>query len=228
MRWLVMLCLAGLISSGLAHPVTENDKKISGSKVAASQKSQSSSAKAPSKPVKTVRTETKEIPFKTEYRFDRNMTAGRHKTMQTGIPTKVIRTIEVTTLDGKVVNSRTLSETKTEGRNEIILIAKPAIPQTRGGFIRTKVIEVEATAYSPHEPGLDFRTASGMKAGDGIIAVDPRIIPLGTKVYVEGYGFAIAADTGGAIKGHRIDVCFNSLAKMDAWGRKRVKVHILE
>jgi 3D (Asp-Asp-Asp) domain-containing protein len=54
------------------------------------------------------------------------------------------------------------------------------------------------------------------------------VIKLGTYVYVEGYGFAIAADTGGAIKGNRIDLCFNSRREALNFGRKTVKVHILE
>ena len=60
-----------------------------------------------------------------------------------------------------------------------------------------------------------------------LIAVDPSVIPLGSKVWVEGYGEAIAGDTGGAIKGHKIDVLMSSGAQARAWGRKTVKVIIL-
>ena len=56
-----------------------------------------------------------------------------------------------------------------------------------------------------------------------LIAVDPSVIPLGTKVWVEGYGEAIAGDTGGAIKGHKIDVLMSSGDQARAWGRKTVK-----
>ena len=62
----------------------------------------------------------------------------------------------------------------------------------------------------------------------GVVAVDPKVIPLGTKLYIEGYGYAVAEDTGGAIKGNRIDLCFTSRAQADNFGRRNVKVYILK
>lgn len=91
-----------------------------------------------------------------------------------------------------------------------------------------KTLTMESTAYYGH--GI---TASGLKPvrnPDGIstIAVDPDVIPLGTKVYVSGYGLAIAADTGGAIKGNIIDVFLNTHEECISWGRRQVTVQILE
>ena len=96
-------------------------------------------------------------------------------------------------------------------------------------FSYSKVLTVKATAYSKNEPGLNNKTASGidLNVNPNVIAVDRSVIPLGTKVYVEGYGYAIAGDTGGAIKGNKIDVHFNSLSDMNNWGVKTVKVYIL-
>ena len=68
-------------------------------------------------------------------------------------------------------------------------------------------------------------TAIGRRAGYGIVAVDPRIIPLGTKLYIIGYGFAVAGDTGGAILGHRIDLGFDSLHGALLFGRRDVTVY---
>jgi len=89
---------------------------------------------------------------------------------------------------------------------------------------------VEATAYTPFESssgmtaaGYNIRKNPNMK----LIAVDPKVIPLGTKVWVEGYGEAIAGDTGGAIKGRKIDVLFPTVKQALQWGRKNVKVRIL-
>lgn len=214
MRSMILIaCLLGLVFASAAADAKKAEK---------SGKPQSG------KVVKTVST-VKEIPFKTEYRFDRTMTPGRHKVARAGTKGKVQQVIEVTTVNGKEVSRKTLLEREIHPpKNEIILIAKPSIQQTRGGFIRKKTLEVSATAYSPNEPGLSWKTRSGMRASHGIIAVDPKVIPLGTKVYVEGYGFAIAADTGNAIKGVKIDVCFISLADVHKWGRKKVKIHILE
>ncbi|HOA15678.1 MAG TPA: 3D domain-containing protein [Bacillota bacterium] len=101
-----------------------------------------------------------------------------------------------------------------------------------GTYYYRKSFVVTATAYEPSEVSCgeyaDGFTAIGLKAGPGIIAVDPRVIPLRSKVYVQGYGYAIAGDVGGAIKGNRIDVCFNTVREALDFGRRRVRIYILE
>lgn len=93
-----------------------------------------------------------------------------------------------------------------------------------------KVLIMEATAYSasPAEGTADGITASGTKARRGTAAVDPKVIPLGTRLWVEGYGYAVAEDTGGAIKGMRIDLFVESREEALRFGRKAVRVRILE
>ncbi|MFT8323528.1 MAG: 3D domain-containing protein [Bacillus sp. (in: firmicutes)] len=92
-------------------------------------------------------------------------------------------------------------------------------------------IYVTATAYS-HESVNSERTALGYNIKKNpnmkLIAVDPSVIPLGSRVWVEGYGEAVAGDTGGAIKGHIIDVLMPNNSKAKAWGRKTVKIIVLE
>lgn len=94
-----------------------------------------------------------------------------------------------------------------------------------------RALSMIATAYywGPECTGkwADGYTYTGLEAKKGVIAVDPRVIPLGTKVYVEGYGFAIAGDIGGAIKGNRIDLCFDTLEEVHAYGMRRVTLYIL-
>lgn len=96
---------------------------------------------------------------------------------------------------------------------------------------RKDVIYVTSTAYSHQDTKSDF-TALGYNIKKNknmkLIAVDPAVIPLGSKVWVEGYGEAVAGDTGGAIKGHKIDVLMPSTSKAKAWGRKTVKIKILD
>lgn len=106
----------------------------------------------------------------------------------------------------------------------------------------TEVIQLEATAYCPcysccgKYPGNKWYniTATGTVGKVGVIAVDPRVIPLGTQVYIEGlggaknYGFGSAEDTGGAIKGQIIDLYFNTHKETVNWGRQQVKVYILK
>lgn len=91
-----------------------------------------------------------------------------------------------------------------------------------------------ATAYTPgiESCGIwaDGFTYTGDKAGKGCIAIDPKagILKLGQRVYVEGYGHGICNDIGGAIKGWRIDVCFEDLDEALEWGRKLVKVYVIK
>lgn len=91
-----------------------------------------------------------------------------------------------------------------------------------------KTMTMEATAYSTAQPGLSRYTANGtdLHTNPRVIAVDPSVIPLGTKVTVEGYGTYIAADTGGAIKGNRIDIHFSTVQECINFGRKNVKITI--
>lgn len=95
-----------------------------------------------------------------------------------------------------------------------------------------KELTVSASAYT-----LNLKNSSGVTAiginlkknpNQKVISVDPKVIKLGTKVYVQGYGYAIAGDTGGAIKGNKIDVFLPSQQQALKWGRKTVKVQILK
>jgi 3D (Asp-Asp-Asp) domain-containing protein len=119
------------------------------------------------------------------------------------------------------------------------LAARGGSPRDRMGMQKTpadagtlrpiRSLELVATGYSPdpRENGGSTRTATGLGIGYGAAAVDPRVIPLGTKLYVEGYGYALACDTGGAIKGHRIDLAYDSYYVANTKGRRRVRVWIL-
>lgn len=91
----------------------------------------------------------------------------------------------------------------------------------------SQVLDMQSTAYSGN--GITASGAETKRNADGYstIAVDPRVIPLGSRVYVDGYGYAVAEDTGGAIKGNIIDVFFFSESEARGWGRRSVKVYIL-
>lgn len=94
-----------------------------------------------------------------------------------------------------------------------------------------KELTVRATAYTADCQGCSGVTATGvnLKANPEakVISVDPSVIPLGSKVYVEGYGYATAADTGSAIKGNRVDIFIADHEKAVKWGVKNVKVQVL-
>ena len=92
----------------------------------------------------------------------------------------------------------------------------------------SRVIRVEATAYSSEQPGMNAYTALGTICQRGVIATDPNIIPLGTRVFIPGYGYAVAEDTGGAIVGHKIDVAFDTVAECYEFGKQFIDIYILD
>lgn len=110
--------------------------------------------------------------------------------------------------------------------NQVLKTATPGNPVKA-----IKEITVNASAYT-----LNFKNCTGITAtginlkknpNQKVISVDPKVIKLGSKVYVPGYGYAIAGDTGGAIKGNKIDVFIPSQKAALQWGRKNIKIQIL-
>ncbi len=171
------------------------------------------------------------LPSQVIYQFDRGVGKGRIVKAQQGKDGFVKETFEMKT-DGKgrVISKILLGTERVEAVNTIYSMGRMGHETSRSSFSRGKVMTVNSTAYEPSAgrgKSATFKTATGLIAKYGVIAVDRRIIPLNTYVYVEGYGFAIAADTGGAIKGKIIDVCFNTRAECMKWGRRKVQIHIL-
>ena len=97
----------------------------------------------------------------------------------------------------------------------------------RMAFAARSAMEMVATGYSADCAGCDGMTAIGRRAGHGIVAVDPRVIPIGTRLYIPGYGFAVAGDTGGDIVGRRIDLGFDSTRDAMNFGRQDIRVYRL-
>jgi len=131
--------------------------------------------------------------------------------------------------DGIEVAAQVLSEKViTEPKPQIVHIGTRDTVNTYRGTLRFRQVKtMEATAYLPTDGSGDGITYTGIMARHGIVAVDPNVIPLGTRVYVPGYGLGLAADTGSAIIGDKIDLCMEGYH--DAWnfGRRMIKVYIL-
>ncbi len=115
---------------------------------------------------------------------------------------------------------------------EILAASTSATPiiqemETPEGIIRYKQVikDMWAMSYDSTCEGCDTITATGMKQGFGVVAVDPKVISLYTKLYIPGYGKAVAGDVGGAIKGKKIDLGYDSL--MGQWQAHWVDVYIL-
>ena len=132
--------------------------------------------------------------------------------------------------DGRQIAAEIVEETVlAEAKAQVIKAGTRDTVETSRGAMRFRtVIEMEATAYTPDDGGGHGITASGIPARRGVVAVDPRVIPLGTRLYVSGYGLALAADTGGAIQGERIDLCMEGRGEASRYGRQDVKVYVLE
>lgn len=126
--------------------------------------------------------------------------------------------------------SQTTTTNQSQSQTQVVTPSQPttstpATSTSNGG----RVMTMESTAYSYSEAGASYFTASGtdLRANPMAIAVDPSVIPLGTLLEVQGYGVALALDTGGAIKGNIIDVHFPTVAQCKVWGRRMVQVRIL-
>ncbi|MCM3359496.1 MAG: 3D domain-containing protein [Psychrobacillus sp.] len=146
----------------------------------------------------------------------------------------ISKTYKVSVNNLKTWNKLTTDKIKT---NQKLAVAAPAKKEksktpSRSNDKVTKEITVSASAFTANCNGCSGITSSGINLKKNpdvkVIAVDPSIIPIGTKVHVEGYGYAIAGDTGGAIKGNKIDVFFPTKNEAYKWGRKNVTVKILE
>jgi len=139
-------------------------------------------------------------------------------------------TLRVYLEDGKEIASETVSEEMlVQPKNRVVNVGTRTTIETSRGSLKFKSVRhMEATAYLPTDGDGQCITATGIRARWGIVAVDPRVIPLGTRVYIEGYGVALAADTGGAIKGEKIDLCMEDLNQALRFGRRMIKVYILD
>ena len=186
---------------------------------------------------KEIKTEIEDRPmsYSTEVVETADMAYGEKKVTQQGRNGVKTVTLEREYLGGELVNENVKDVVvKEEPVNEIVLKGTYRANSvtdvfTGESYTYTKVYDMEATAYTISDDGWSNKTASGMSTFVGMVAVDPNIIPLGTKIYVEGYGIAIAGDTGGAIKGNIVDLFFNSASECYQFGRQHgLKVYILE
>lgn len=173
-----------------------------------------------------------EVPFETVERPDGSLMAGSEEVIQEGAPGRMLVERLVLYEDGAEVSSDVVSEKVVQEPTAQIVAYGTGGVVSRGGdqFRYTEVLEMVATGYTAgpeSNPGGIGLTYTGVPATRGVVAVDPAVIPLYTRVYVEGYGPALAADTGGAIKGNRIDLCFDTVEEALAWGVRTVTVYVL-
>ncbi len=169
-------------------------------------------------------------------RKDSSLTKGKEEVIQEGQQGLVEKEYVVVKENGKEVSRELVSEkTVRESVDKVVNVGtKVLVAQVSRGEAPSgngKEFYVSSTAYTANCNGCSGVTSTGINLHANpsikVIAVDPSIIPLGTKVYVEGYGYAVAGDTGSAIKGNKIDVFFSTKAEAYRWGRKQVKIKVL-
>lgn len=174
------------------------------------------------------------LEFATVTQKDSNLESGKQQVVQEGKTGKVQKTYEVILENGQEVSKTLISENVMENATDkIVAVGTKEMTQLVSRGTETgKEFYFSSTAYTASCNGCSGKTATGIdlhaNPGAKIIAVDPSVIPLGTKVYVEGYGYAIAADTGTRIKGNKIDVFFASQSDAYRWGQRTVKIKILQ
>jgi 3D (Asp-Asp-Asp) domain-containing protein len=163
-----------------------------------------------------------------------NIAPGRSKVIAAGGPGVVEEVVRYSQRDGGPVRRSILwSKVVTTCRPRIVaegiggtaLSSFEAHGIARMAYMARSAILMLATAYTADSAGGSGMTAIGRRAGFGIVAVDPRVIPLGTRLFIPGYGLAIAGDTGGDIVGRRIDLGFNTMRDALLFGRRAITVY---
>lgn len=184
------------------------------------------------------RNEKRKIGAKVEHRLDFSMSPGTSKIVAKGSAGERDVMVRFTQRDDgqirkSIVSSHVVKKAHprivAEGIGEYDAFARFAergIEHT--SYVTASALNMIATAYTAGCSGCSGITASGHRAGHGIVAVDPNVIPLGARLYIPGYGLAVAGDTGGAIRGHRIDLGFNSMRDALLFGRREVVVYRLK
>jgi 3D (Asp-Asp-Asp) domain-containing protein len=170
------------------------------------------------------------LPSKTVVLAEPDLPAGYTKILAHGNDGLTRRVWRVWEKDGEETSRGLIGEEiVTEPADTVVIRGTRGAP-TRGGDWR-RPLAMTATAYDPGPRSCgryaDGYTATGVKARKGVVAVDDRVIPMGTRLYIPGYGFAVAADRGSAIKGMRIDLCYNTYHEAIEFGRRKVKVYLL-
>ena len=177
-------------------------------------------------------TATESIAFDTIKSFSKSLPPGYVRETQAGERGERQVRYSVRYENGRRV-SRTVLDARSdeEAVHRTVTIGSRGRYTSRGAFRTGRVLRMRASAYDPGPRSCgkwaNGTTACGLRAGYGVVAVDPRVIPLGSKLYVEGYGYAIAGDKGRAIKGNRIDLGFSTYREAIRYGRKPVTVHVL-
>ncbi len=186
----------------------------------------------------TEETQNIPLPYEVEYRINKGLKPGQEVVVSEGVAGEMTIHNVIKYHDGVAVSYDSEESVVTPAVNKVVECgvwnvkrddqnAAPAVG-TVNGYAYSKVISAKATAYC--DKG---KTASGIQSKVGVVAVDPRVIPLGTRLYIEAtdgswsYGVCLAGDTGGLIKGNRVDLFYNEYDECMQFGRRNCNIYIL-
>lgn len=195
------------------------------------------------------RVEPYPVAFHTLVKEDPSLPDGSRTVIQEGRTGRGERVYSVHIEEGRPVTRSLKSDSVVLApRERIIAVGTDSAPHYIGSYTRSPLrfasymptapaqvspppargdrLEMLVTAYSAGHGSGDY-AYSGLLCRQGVIAVDPDVVPLGTRLYVPGYGFGLAADTGGAIKGRHIDICFDHESQCEDWGQRTLTVTII-
>lgn len=177
-----------------------------------------------------VTTEKKELPYEVKFQNDPRLPRGHQQVITPGKNGVQEVTSRVVNIGSRQIRRNIASTVVIPSTPQVVALGtgENMISTSRGYVRYRKVVQMEATAYTLAEGNGDGVTSIGIVPYKGIIAVDPRVIPYRTKVYIPGYGFAMAGDCGGAIQGNRIDLFMYDYGEAVSWGRRSVDMYILE
>ncbi len=175
------------------------------------------------------KTITSSLPFTVTYRPDPGLVKGRRQVVQNGRRGVEATTIQYLIQNGSPLTGQVVAKTVMKSPAPEVIAYGTAPSATINGQARPiqREIYMVSTGYWPNPAWSTGLTASGTPAHYGVVAVDPAVIPLGTHLYIPGYGYAVAQDTGSAIVGNRIDLCFNNQSQAMNWGVRPLDVYIL-
>lgn len=182
--------------------------------------------------IKVIRVAQKEeqveqpVPYETVRRKDRSMALGINKVIQEGKNGLARLRYKIIMEDGRPVKKELLGRSILNPSVSKIIAMGTLQTVSRGGtdFKYSEAMNMKTSAYTH----TGHRTASGTYPSHGVVAVDPKVIPMGSKLYIEGYGYATALDKGSDIKGARLDLFFETRREALNWGLRTKKVYILD
>ena len=174
---------------------------------------------------------THPISYQVRTVFDAKVPLGERQIARQGNSGEAVETVRRVYEGTRMVSVAIVSDRVVrQPQDEIVALGAKLPEASRGeplGRVAATLPTVDATAYWANPQWSNGRTATGVAATYGVVAVDPSVIPLGTRLYIPGYGYGTAADTGGAIVGDRVDLCFDTAAQALDWGRQTVTVYEL-